>query len=500
MEPLPTRTDQTAPQRPDHVLAPRRGGAASAPDHRLRTWTLVVVSLTQLLVVLDGTIVGVALPHAQAELGLTDSARQWVVTAYALAFGSLLLLGGRIADYAGRKRTFLVGLVGFGVASVLGGVAADGATLLAARAGQGAFAALMAPAALAILTVTFPSGRERNKAFALFGAVSGAGSAIGLLLGGVLTQYLDWRWCLLVNVPFVVVGVVAGLSLLRESRAEGDRRYDVPGALTVTAGFALLVHGLTLIENADGLGRAVTLVAAGLACLLAFVVIERRSPNPLLPLRILTDRVRAAALTVQALVGAVMMGAMLYLAFHLQLVLHLGPLQAGAGTLPITISLMATVPFSTKLLNEIGPRRQLVFGPLISAAGVVLLFTRISADGSYWTQVLPAIVVFGVGMGLTMVPLQNLALLGVAGHDAGAASAAATAANQLGGSIGLAVLTSVYVAAVEGRSVPTALVDGYAHVFAGAAALLVVAGLVALVVVPRATRLLGSDAAAPAVH
>lgn len=492
------------PTSADPRVAPPSGRAPADPrpdgSGRRATWVLVITSVTQLLVVLDGTIVGVALPHAQADLGLSDSARQWVVTAYALAFGALLLLGGRVADFAGRKRTFLAGLVGFGAASVWGGLAGTGAELVLARAGQGVFAALMAPAALAILTTTFPGGPERTRAFAVFGAVSGAGAAVGLLGGGVLTDLLSWRWCLLVNVPFVLAGVVAGALLLQESRAAGERRYDVPGAVAVTAGFGLLVYGLTAFEDASRTALAVVLVAAGALLLALFVLVEHRSAHPLLPLRVVTDRVRAGALAVQALVGAVMVGAMLYLTFHLQVVLQLSPLLSGLGTLPITLAISATVPQAARMLDRLGPRRQLVVGPLVGALGVGLL-TQVSVGGSYWTQVLPGLLVFGVGMGLTLVPLQNVALLGVDARDSGAASAAVTAANQLGGSVGLAVLTTAYVAVAGTTGAPERLVDGYAVVFWGGAALLVLAAVAAAVAVPRGTRVSGaSDAGVPAVH
>jgi EmrB/QacA subfamily drug resistance transporter len=411
-----------------------------------RWWTLAAVSLTQLLIILDGTIVNVALPSAQAELGLSDASRQWVVTAYALTFGAFLLLGGRIADFWGRKRTYLLGLVLFGAASLWGGLTHSGGELLAARGVQGLAAALMAPAALAFVTLSFPDGAERNKAFAIFGSLGGAGSAIGMLLGGVLTEFLSWRWCLLINVPLVIGGVVAGWVLLHESRAEGDRRYDVLGALTATLGFGALVYGLTLAEHSWTAPTTLGLVAAGLALIAGFVLVERRAAHPLLPLRVLTDRTRATAFLVQTLIGAVGVGAMVYLTFHLQLVLGLAPLPAGLGTLPFTVALMSTVPLAVRMIDRIGPRRQMIVGPLISAAGLLLL-TRVTADGSYWAEILPGVVLMGVGMGLTVVPLNNLALHRVAPHDAGVASATVTATNQLGGSIGLAALTALYVAA-----------------------------------------------------
>lgn len=452
-----------------------------------RWWILVTVSLTQLLVILDGTIVNVALPSAQADLGLSDTARQWVVTAYALAFGALLLLGGRIADFWGRRRTFVLGMILFGAGSAWGGVAQSGAELLIARGAQGVAAALMAPAALAIMTVTFPSGRERNTAFAIFGSVAGAGSAVGLLLGGVLTEYLSWRWCLLVNVPFVILGVIAALVLLTESRAEGDRRYDILGTLTVSIGLAALVYGLTLAEESWVSPATIGLLALGVAMLVLFVVVESRSTHPLLPLRVVRHPARAAAFLLQALCGAVMIGAMLYLTFHLQIVLGMSPVYAGLASLPITAGIMITVPLATRLLNQIGPRRQLIFGPVTAAVGVAYL-SFITVDGGYWTHVFPGVLVMGIGMGFTFVPLQNLSLLGVAPHDAGAAAAAANAANQVGGSIGLAVVTTVYVAVTGAASQPDsarAAVEGYSAVFLLASGFLVAAAVLAVALVRK---------------
>ncbi|MFD6443766.1 MFS transporter [Promicromonospora sp. NPDC060204] len=475
----------------------------ASPAPAWRWWILATVSLTQLLVVLDGTIVNVALPSAQTHLGLSDTARQWVVTGYALAFGAFLLLGGRIADFWGRRRTFVLGLVLFGAASAWGGLAQSGAELLVARGVQGVAAALMAPAALAIMTVTFPHGRERNTAFAIFGAVAGAGSAVGLLLGGVLTEFLSWRWCLLVNVPFVVAGVVAALVLLTESRAEGDRRYDVLGAVTVSTGLAALVYGLTLAEESWTSGATLGMLALGLVLLAAFVLVESRSNHPLLPLRVVRHRARAAAFLLQAITGAVMIGAMLYLTFHLQIVLGLSPLLAGLASLPITGGIMVTVPFATKLLNQIGPRRQLIFGPLISALGVAYL-SFITVDGSYWAQVFPGVLVMGIGMGFTFVPLQNLSLLGVAPHDAGAAAAAANASNQVGGSIGLAVVTALYVAVTANAADPgsaQATVDGYSAVFLAAAGILVAAAVVAAALIGKdAMKEAAASEKAPLLH
>lgn len=462
-----------------------------------RWWTLAAVSLTQLLIILDGTIVNVALPRAQADLGLSDSSRQWVVTAYALTFGAFLLLGGRIADFWGRKRTYLLGLVVFGAASAWGGLTHSGGELLAARALQGLAAALMAPAALAFVTLSFPDGKERNKAFAIFGSLGGAGSAIGMLLGGVLTEFLSWRWCLLINIPLVVIGIAAGWVLLQENRAQGDRRYDVAGALTATLGFGGLVYGLTLAEHSWTSPTTIACIVVGLILIGAFVLVEHRSAHPLLPLRVLTDRTRAGAFSVQALIGVVGVGAMVYLALHLQLVLELPPLLAGLGTLPFTAALMGAVPFAVRMMDRIGPRRQMIVGPLISMVGLILL-SFVTADGSYWTQVLPGVLLMGLGMGLTVVPINNVALHGIEPRDAGVASATVTATNQLGGGVGLAVLTTVYVAASGPAEGIAAQVDGHAAVFAVGAGVYAAAALFSWWLV-RPARAVAAPEPAPAM-
>jgi len=451
-----------------------------------RWWVLVVLAMTQLIVVLDGTIVNIALPAAQQELELSDTQRQWVVTAYALAFGALLLLGGRIADYWGRKRTYLVGMVGFGAASAFGGFAQSGTELIVARGLQGVFAALMAPAALALLTVTFSHGRDRNTAFAVFGTVAGAGAAVGLILGGVLTEFVDWRWCLLVNVPFVIVGLIAGLILVTESKAEGDNRYDWLGAITVILGLGSLVYGFTLAEGGWGSADTIGFLALGAGLLSLFVFIEMRVAQPLLPLRIVADRVRGGAFLMQMIVGSVMIGALLYLTFHLQIVLGFPPLEAGIATLPMTVAIMIVAPIATKLLPAIGPRPLLIIGPLIAAAALVYL-SRITADGDYFVQVLPALLVLGIGMAMIFVPMQNLALTGVAPHDAGAASATANASMQIGGSIGLSVFTTVYASVTDQATVTdqasqlVAFTQGYSAAFIAAAVGLVIASIIAIV-------------------
>lgn len=449
---------------------------------RTRWWALAVISLTQLVVVLDGTIVSIALPRAQQSLGLSDGQRQWVVTAYALAFGALLLLGGRLADYVGRKRIFMIGMVGFGAASLYGGFAQQGWELILARGLQGAFAALLAPAALALLTVTFPSGRERNTAFAVFGTVAGTGAAVGLLLGGLLTEFADWRWCLFVNLFFVAAGLVGGALFLTESKADGENRYDVWGTITVTIGLGALVYGFSLAENGWGDPLTVGFLALGVVLLAAFVWIESRVAQPLLPLRIVADRVRAGAFLIQGVAGAIMIGATMYLTFHLQFVLGLGAFPAGLATLPLPIATMVVAPFATRLLPVIGPRPMLILGPLLAAAGMIYL-SGIIPDGAYFLQVAPALVILGVGMALIFIPLQNLALAGVAPHDAGVASAVANSAMQIGGSIGLSVFTAVYAASVGGHAqadvTPQQLTDAYGWTFIAAAVFMVAASVIA---------------------
>lgn len=449
-----------------------------------RWWALAILALTQLVVVLDTTIVTIALPQAQTELGFTDGQRQWIVTAYALAFGALLLLGGRIADYWGRKRTFMAGMIGFGLASAWGGLAQSGVELVIARGVQGAFAAMLAPAALAMVTVIFSHGRDRNIAFAIFGTVAGTGAAIGLVLGGVLTEFASWRWCLLVNVIFVVIGMIGGALLLKESKAEGNNRYDIWGAITVTLGLGALVYGFTLAEHGWASVDTIVFLALGVILLAVFAWIEARVKQPLLPLRVILDSVRGGAFLIQAVVGAVLIGSMLYLTFYFQIVMGLSPLLAGIANVAMTVVIMACTPFATKALNAFGPRPLMILGPLFSAAGLFYLL-GITADGNYFTQVLPALVLLGIGLSMLFVPLQNLALTGVEAEDAGVASATVNSALHIGGSIGLAVFTIVYANTVDGALLGgadplAAFTDGYAAVFTASGIAMVAASLLAI--------------------
>lgn len=469
-----------------------------------RWWLLAIVALAQLTVVLDGTIVNIALPHAQTDLGMSDGDRTWVVTLYALVFGALLLLGGRIADYWGRKRSFIVGMAGFAVASTLGGMAQSTWELLAARGLQGLFAALLAPASLALLTVNFPGGKDRIKAFSVYGAIAGGGAAVGLVLGGVLTEYASWRWCLLVNVPIAIVAIAAAIPIIRESKAHGNTRYDVPGAILVALGLGSLVFGFAQAENGWDAWQVLVFIPLGVVLLALFVLVESRSNHPLLPMRILANKVRGGAFITGLLTGAALLGGLLFLTFHLQIVLGFSPLESGLASLPMTATIMVGAAVLSKFLPRTGVRLPMTVGPVVVAAGLFFL-SRITVDGSYVAEVLPGLILMGAGLALIFVPLQNVALSGIDAHDAGAASAAVTAVQQIGGSIGSAVFTVLYTSAVAasltgGDGTPVAqlqaFVDGYQAAFFWAAVGVFVAAPVAFFMVrPRPEDLLGTEAA-----
>jgi EmrB/QacA subfamily drug resistance transporter len=385
-------------------------------------------------------------------------------------------------------------------------VAANGATLFAARALQGAFGALLAPASLALLTVLFTNAKERAKAFAVYGAIAGGGSAVGLLLGGVLTEYANWRWCLLVNIPIALIAVALAVPLVSESRAHGDTRYDVPGAAVVTAGLVSLVYGFTKAAS-DGWSSPVTLgfIAAALVLLALFVVIELRSANPLLPLRILIDRNRGGAYLASLLTGAGLLGAFLFLTFYFQVVLRYTPLKAGVASLPVTAGVMVAAVVASQLMPRVGAKLPMVIGGVVASAGMVYL-TQIGVSTSFATHVLPAELVLGLGLGLTFVPVSSLALVGVPEHDAGAASATLNATQQVGASLGTALLNTIYTTAVANyvaghlppspRTQLEALVHGYTTAFAWGAAILVASAVVIMVFIRVRKEDLRADAAA----
>jgi len=461
----------------------------SRPAGPNRRWLILgIVAIAQLMVVLDATIVNIALPHAQRALHISETNRQWVVTAYALAFGGLLLLGGRIADYGGRRRAFLIGLIGFAGASALGAGAVSGDMLFAARALQGAFGALLAPAALSVLTTTFEHGADRAKAFAVYGSISAGGAAVGLLLGGILTQYLSWRWTLLVNAPIAIAAIFAAARFVPESRAEGTTRYDVPGAASVTAGLVAIVYGFTRAST-DGWGSSTTLglLAAGVVLLAAFVAIELRSTHPLLPMRIPLDRNRGGSYLAAIAVGGAMLGTFVFLSYYLQLVKHYSPVKTGLAVVPISGIIIVAAVVATKLLPRLGPRLVMSAGGVIGAGGMLLL-AQTTVSSSYVAHILPAELVLGFGMGLVFIPLQNTATHGVDPNDAGAASALTNASQQIGGALGTALFNTFYTVAVASylaanghgaSTLPHALVHGYDRAFSLAAAAILLAAIVA---------------------
>jgi EmrB/QacA subfamily drug resistance transporter len=427
-------------------LSPAGAGAgaeAEASALNPRRWAaLVVIAIAQLMIVLDGTIVNIALPTMQRNLHISDVNKQWVITAYALAFGSMLLLGGRVADYTGRKRAFIIGLLGFAAASALGGAATNEAMLFGARAVQGVFGALMAPAALSLLTVTFTEEKERARAFGVYGAIAGGGTAIGLIMGGVLTEYASWRWTLLVNVPIAILAAFFATRVLSESKAEGNTKYDIPGALTSTAGLAALVYGFNK-ANTDGWGSTTTLslLAAGVVLLIGFLVIELRTTHPLLPMRVVLDRNRGGSFLSSLLMGVGMFGVFIFLTYYLQQILGYSALKSGFAFLPFTFGVIAGAGVATRFLPRIGPRLLMAVGFGLATVGMVL-FTGIGVSTSYATHVVPAELVMAFGIGLFFVPLSSTSLIGVADHDAGVASALVNTTQQIGGALGTAMLVT----------------------------------------------------------
>ncbi|CAM5445097.1 MFS transporter [Streptomyces abikoensis] len=421
----------------------------SAPDPR-RWWGLVVIATAQLMVVLDATIVNIALPSAQRALHMSDGNRQWVITAYTLAFGGLLLLGGRVADLAGRKRTFMTGLVGFAAASALGGAAHTSGLLFAARALQGAFAALLAPSALSLLTTTFTVGKERAKAFGIYGAIAGGGAAIGLIAGGLLTEYLDWRWCLYVNVPIALAALLGAAAFLHDDRRRrGERpRLDVPGVLLGCGGLVAVVYACSEAEPRGWSDPLVLgLLTGGAALLGAFAWWQGRARSPLLPLQIVRDRNRAGAFLTMGLAVIAMFGMFLFMTYYLQVVLGYSPLKTGLAFLPLTAAIVTgSTQLSARLLDHVPPRALMVPGAVLAAGGLFLL-TFLPVEPAYVSHVLPAELLVGLGMGLIFMPVMATATAGVAPHDSGVTSATVNTAQQVGGSIGTALLNTIATSA-----------------------------------------------------
>jgi EmrB/QacA subfamily drug resistance transporter len=468
------------------------GGRAANPHHERRWAILAMLGIAQLMVILDATIVNIALPSAQKALGFSNENRQWVVTAYALAFGSLLLLGGRLGDLFGRKWTFVVGLIGFAGASAIGGAAQSFGVLVAARALQGAFGAILAPSALGLLTTTFTDPDERGKAFGIFGAIAGGGAALGLLLGGILTQLLSWRWCLYVNLLFAIPAAASAMVLLVNQPHPQRARIDIPGVVCVTAGLFGLVFGFSNAET-NGWGEPLTIFAltAGAALIVLFVVLESRVPHPLLPLRVVLDRDRGGAYLAIGISGAGMFGVFLFLTYYLQQTLGFTPIQTGLAFLPMSAMIMATATTATtKLVPRVGPRPLVSTGMVLASIAMALL-AQLKVDSTYAADVLPPLLVMGVGLGLIFAPAMSTATLGVDVSDAGVASAMVNTSQQIGGSIGTAVLSTIFTGAVTGYATThvrspalplEAAMHGYTTAFWCSAAVFVVGAVVSAIV------------------
>jgi EmrB/QacA subfamily drug resistance transporter len=445
---------------------------------------LALLASIQFLVILDASIMNVAIPSIGEDLRIGSDALAWVVGAYVLVFGGLLLLGGRLADLLGRRRVFAAGLVVFGVASLAGGLAGSAAVLVACRGLQGVGAALVAPAALSMVTTTFPEGVERTRALAVWGAVSGIGGAAGVLLGGALTE-LSWRWVLLVNVPVCVAAVLLAPRVLRESvHARLEWTFDTVGAVLATAGVGALVYAFIDAEQVGwGSGQTVALLAAGLVLLLAFVAVEARAADPLVPLSIFRLRTLTGANLATLLISAGLFGMFFLVSLYMQTVLGLSALQAGASYLPLALTALVVAGLANPVVNRVG------FKP-VAAAGLVLLtaaygvFSGVSAGGSFLADVLPASLLAGAGIGLTYVALAIGAVAGTRADQAGVASGLYNTSQQVGGALGVALMSTLAFAdAGEGRPDPAVLTSGMQDAFTVAAAIGVVAVLVALVVV-----------------
>ncbi|GAB3276665.1 MFS transporter [Kineosporia babensis] len=457
-----------------------------------RWWILAVACLTQLMVVLDGSIVNIALPTAQQDLGFSDGNRQWVITGYALVFGALLLVGGRLGDLLGWRATFLTGLAGFAVASAIGGAANSFGILLAARIGQGGFGALLAPAALALVTSAFTDTRERHRAFALFSAVTGAGGAIGLVLGGALAEFLSWRWCLYVNLPLVLIAAVGGLWLLERQQAGEQPPLDLRGALLSVTGLVALVYGLSNAETAGWSdGSTLTWIFVGLGLLAAFVWVQARVEAPLLPLGIVLDRNRGGSLIALSVAAAGLSSLFLFLVYYLSTILGYRPLTTGVAFLPLVGAIVVAAQAGPFLIGQVGPRVPVTAGFLIASVSL-FSFTRLGLASTYTGDVLPGLLLVGAGIGLVMAPAITAATDRVEHAHAGVASATVTTVQQVGYSIGTAVFSAVAAGAADEylstrtghdpRVVAQSLVESYTAAFGCAGWMFVLGALVCFLV------------------
>lgn len=479
-----------------HAEAGGRGAATNA-----HWWVLVVIAGAQLMVVLDTTIMIIALPSAQHSLEFTNADRQWVVTAYTLGFGGLLLLGGRVSDLIGPKRTLIIGVVGFAAASALGGASQDTAMLIGARALQGSLGALLAPSVLSILTTTFTDPHERGRAFGIYSSIAIGGAAFGLILGGLLTEYLDWRWCLYVNLPIAAVVAGGAATMIPRRSGHPGARLDVPGAVLGSAGLVALVYGFGA-AGTNGWRSASVVVAllAAVLLLMVFALVQSKVANPLLPLRIPANRNRGGSMLsiIFAVVG--MFGTFLFLTYLLQTVDHYSPLKTGVAFLPLmVVNGLSATQLASRLMAHLPTRALVVPGLLTAAAGVALL-TRLTPGAPYVSHVLPTELLLGLGLGLAMVPCVSTATSNAAPRDVGVTSAATNTAQQVGASIGTALLNTLAATATAGYlathpggagAVARATVHGFASASAWAAGSLALGALVGGILVtahPRSDR------------
>lgn len=467
-----------------------------------RRWkALIFIALAQLMVVLDATIVNIALPSAQQDLGISDGNRQWVITAYALAFGGLLLFGGRIADLWGRKRTFVTGLIGFAAASALGGAATGEAMMLGARALQGVFGALLAPAALSLLAVMFTDAKERAKAFGIYGAIAGGGGAVGLILGGFLTEYLNWRWTFFVNIPFAAVAALGAYFVIREPAGARNRSpLDIPGVVLSTLGLVSLVYGFTRAESAGWSDSLTIGMFVGSAVLLAaFVLTEAKVKSPLLPLRVLTERNRGGVYLSLGLAIIAMFGLFLFLTYYLQIVKGFSPVKTGFAFLPMIVGMITgSTQIGARLMTRVAPRLLMGPGFVVAAVGMLLL-TQLEIGTSYAGLILPAQLLLGLGMGTAFMPAMSLATHGVEPRDSGVASAMVNTSQQVGGAIGTALLNTIAASATTayiadhaaGATTPAAqklvqaqaMVEGYTSAIWWAVGILAAAAAIAFALI-----------------
>jgi len=457
-------------------------------SNRRRWIALLLLCMVQFMVVLDIAIVNVALPSIQTDLGFTQENLQWVISAYSLVFGGFLLLGGRLADLLGRRRVFMVGLVIFTIGSLLCGLSWSEGSLIAARALQGLGAATISPAALSILTTMFREGRERNIALGAWGAVGGVGAAAGVLLGGVLVDLLSWPWIFYVNVPVGVISLIATPILLSESRDERESSFDVLGALLVTSGLSILVLGITKGHDWGwSSGKTIGVFAVSAVLLVAFIAQESRAAHPLMPFSIFRLQTLTAANIVMFIMGTALFSMFLMLTLYMQQVLHFSPLKTGVGYLAVAGTAIIWANVAAAAVTRVGVKPTLVTGMSVMTVGLVL-FTQVSVDGSYWRNLFPGFLVIGFGMPLAFVSLTIAALAGTREHEAGLASGLINTSQQIGGAVGIAILSTIATSTTSdsvasGTPVPEALTHGFQNAFWAGAVITFVGVIVSLLLV-----------------